>query len=157
MKAYALPLAVLFSLLLSLGFVLTVSAQPYGVGLYSENVPYGGATTMTISASNVGITLTPLTSGAIASSTADVTVASTDVVGFMLYVRALGSTNMAEVTSGALLPASANVSPNTLTLNTWGYNLDGSTLFAGITSTDVLIKSVTGPAASGDITSVTYG
>jgi hypothetical protein len=58
---------------------------------------------------------------------------------------------------GTPLPASANSTPATLAVNTWGYNTDASNNFVGITLADVLIHSLIGPASSGDITNVTYG
>ena len=131
-------------------------AQPYGKGIYNENVPYGGQTALSIATSgNINIPITPTTSGVLATGASVVTVTSTDVKGYKLYIRSLNSTNMDNL--GALLPASANGSPAPLAVNTWGYNVDASTNFAGITLTDTLIRSITIPASSGDITTVTYG
>jgi len=131
-------------------------ASPYNAGKYNANVPYGGQTQLTISTSGaVTIPINPSAAGTLGSSSGTVTVVSTDVVGYKLYIRALSSTNMTNV--GAILPASVNSSPTALASNTWGYNLDASTNFTGITSTDVLIRSATQPYTSGDITTVTYG
>ncbi|CAN5413046.1 hypothetical protein BH10PAT4_BH10PAT4_1010 [soil metagenome] len=134
-----------------------VHAQPYGKGIYNENVPYGGQTSLTIATSgNVTIpTITPTTSGVLGTGTSTVTVTSTDVKGFKLYVRSLTSTNMDNL--GATVPASANGLPNPLAVNTWGYNTDASANFVGTTLTDVLIKSLTTPASSGNVTTFTYG
>lgn len=148
----------LFSLLsvVSLLIPLQAFAQPYGQGLYNENVPYGGQTALSIATSgNVTIPITPTTSGVLATGTSNVTVTSTDVKGFKLYIRSLTSTDMNNV--GTLLPTSANGSPAALAVNTWGYNTDASANFVGMTLTDVLIKSIITPASSGDITTVTYG
>ena len=135
---------------------LQAFAQPYGKGLYNENVPYGGQTALSIATSgNVTIPITPTSSGTLATGTNTVTVTSTDVEGFKLYIRSLTSTNMNDL--GALLPASANGSPATLAVNTWGYNTDASANFVGMTLTDVLIKSIITPDASGNVTTVTYG
>ena len=131
-------------------------AQPYGKGTYNENVPYGSQTALSIATSgNINIPITPTTSGVLATGASVVTVTSTDVKGYKLYIRALNSTDMNNL--GALLPASANISPASLATNTWGYNVDASSNFAGLTLTDTLIRSITIPASSGDITTVTYG
>lgn len=79
-------------------------------------------------------------------------------MGYKLYIRALNNTYMDNM--GTHLPTSSIVPPSTpasLPLNTWGYNLDASTNFVGILTTDVLIRSIAEPASSGDITNVTYG
>lgn len=132
------------------------SASPYGKGKYDENVPYGSETSLSIATSgNVSLSVTPTTSGTSASSSSTVTVTSTDVVGYKLYIRSLGSTDLNNL--GATLPASANVSAGPLAINTWGYNTNGSTNYQGSSLTDTLIRSFTGPAPSGDITTVTYG
>ena len=131
-------------------------ASPYGVGVYGANVPYGSQTALSISTNgNVSIPITPTTSGVLATGTSTVTVTSTDVKGFKLYIRALTNTNMNNL--GALLPASANGTPAALATNTWGYNTDASNNFVGLTLTDTLIRSITVPASSGDATTVTYG
>jgi hypothetical protein len=138
------------------GTTLTSYAQPYGKGLYDANVPYGSQTSLSISTNgNKSIAVTPTVSGVLATATSVVTVTSTDVTGYKLYVRALSSTSMNNM--GTLLPASANVSPAALAIDTWGYNTDASNNFAGITLSDVLIHSTTGPMKSGEITNVTYG
>lgn len=133
-----------------------VFASPYSAGIYNANVPYGGETQLTISTSGaITIPINPTSSGTLGSASGTVTVVSTDVVGYKLYIRALTSTNM---TNGAAsLPASANGSPAALATNTWGYNLDASINFTGISSSDVLIRSATGSYTSGDVTTVTYG
>jgi hypothetical protein len=100
--------------------------------------------------------ITPVSGGTVATGTSNVTVTSTDVKGFKLYVRSLGSTNLDNL--GAVIPASANGSPAALAVNTWGYNTSGSlTNFTGMTLSDVLVKSVTTPASTGDLTTFTYG
>jgi hypothetical protein len=151
-------LYITFFIVLSVGTLVpsTSYAQPYGKGIYNANVPYGGQTELSIATSgNINIPITPTTSGVLATGTSVVTVTSTDVMGYKLYIRALNSTDMNNL--GSLLPASANGSPAPLAINTWGYNVDASTNFAGITLTDTLIRSITIPASSGDITTVTYG
>ncbi len=142
--------------LLTISTTVDVFASPYGVGNYSANVPYGGQTQLSISTNgNVSISLTPTSSGTLSSASGTVTVVSSDVVGYKLYVRSLTSTNM---TSGtANVPTSLNSSPAALAVNTWGYNLDASTNFSGMALTDTLIRSGTGPFTAGDVTTVTFG
>lgn len=131
-------------------------AQPYGTGVYGENVPYGSETALSIATDgNVSIPITPTTSGVLATGTSVVTVTSTDVKGYKLYIRTLSSTDMNNL--GALIPASANGSPAALAVNTWGYNTDASINFVGLSLTDTLIHSITAPIAGGDATTVTYG
>jgi len=131
-------------------------AQPYGNGVYNANVPYGDQTSLSIVTNgNINIPITPTTSGVLVTGASVVTVTSTDVMGYKLYIRALNSTDMNNI--GALLPASANGSPAPLAINTWGYNIDASTNFTGLTLADTLIRSITIPASTGDITTVTYG
>lgn len=141
---------------LSLLPIAQIDAAPFGKGKFGDNVPYGGETTLAISNNgNVTIQVTPTEAGALATSSNIVTVTSTDVVGYKLYIRSLGSTNMAN--GGSNIPASANGSPASLATNTWGYNTDASSNFVGSTLTDTLIKNAVGPYSSGDNTTVTYG
>lgn len=149
------------SLLLVTTFAMLIcgniaSAQPYGTGKYGEDVPYGSATSLTISTSgDIAIVITPTDSGTLGTALNTVTVSSTDVVGYKLYVRADGSTDM--VNGPFSIPASANGLPAPLENNTWGYNTDSSDDFVGMTDSDVLIKTLDGPATDGDDTDVTYG
>lgn len=151
-------------ILATLSTVLTVQscyAQPYGKGIYNENVPYGDATSLSISTNNnVSISITPTTSGTLSTGTSNVTVRSTDVKGYKLYIRALNNNYMDNL--GAQLPASANTNPAPLAVNTWGYNTNGSNNFVGISAAealtpDNLIRSTTTPVSSGETTNVTYG
>lgn len=133
-----------------------VVASPYGAGKYSADVPYGGQTQLTISTSgNIALNVIPSDAGTLATASGTVTVVSTDVVGYKLYVRSLTSTDM--VSGAVVIPASANGSPASLAVNTWGYSLSGGSTFTGMTLSDVLIRSATQPYTSGDITTVTYG
>ena len=131
-------------------------AQPYGTGLYSQ-VQYGDETSLSIATDgNVSIpNITPTTGGVLGTGTSNVTVTSTDVKGFKLYVRSVGNTNM--VSGGNVIATSANGAPAALSVNTWGYNTDASANFVGMTLTDVLIKSITAPASTGNVTTFTYG
>ena len=138
------------------GMVSSVVAQPYGQGVYDANVPYGNETSLSIATNgNVTIPVTPTSAGVAANGTSIVTVTSTDVRGYELYVRAIGSTNLTNFSS--TLPASANGVPASLAMNTWGYNTDGSANFVGILLSDTLIRSTIGPVSTGQNTSVTYG
>jgi hypothetical protein len=138
--------------------VLPAAASPFGQGVFGANVPYGSATSLSI---NVGSDVTvPLSlSGGNFSGTGShtVTVTSTDVVGYYLYVHATSTPNMV-APSGDTIPASANGSAAPLATNTWGYNTSGSTTnFLGMGLTSALLKDATGPFTSGDATTVTYG
>ena len=150
-----------FSVLIILIAAITVNsnmagAQPYGKGLYNEMVPYGNQTSLSISTSGtINVPITPTASGTLMTGTSNITVTSTDVKGYKLYIRSLANTYMDNL--GAQLPASANVTAAALAVNTWGYNTDASSNFIGIKSTDALIRSATTPVPSGDSTSVTYG
>jgi len=151
----------LFLILVPVSFVIPmtpVSASPYGAGKYDAAVPYGGQTSLTISATNVSIAAVASNAGTLSTSANTVTVSSTDVTGYKLYVNTLGSTSLAS--TGSSIPTSANLTLATLATDTWGYNTDASTNFLGMTTTPALIKTFTGPAApstGGDTTTVTYG
>ncbi len=135
-----------------------VLAQPYGRGVYGANVPYGSQTSLAISVGgNTTIQITPTDTPVQSTGTSSVTVASTDVVGYKLYVKAESSANL--VNGPATIPASGNTfaSPAALATNTWGYNIDASNSFAGITTSESLVKTITGPKTSGDTTTFTYG
>lgn len=131
-------------------------ASPFGAGVFGANVPFGGQTNLTIATDgNVSIPVTPTPSATLATGTSNVTVTSTDVVGYKLYIQALSNTNL--VNGPNNLAASGNGSPASLAANTWGYNTDASTNFAGITNAAALIHSTTGPYETGEVTTVTYG
>lgn len=137
-------------------YVPLVHASSYNQGKYNENVPYGSATYIAISTDgDVSLAVTPTSSGSQVTGTSTVTVTSTDVVGHKLYLRSEPSTDMDNLVD--VLPTSGNVSPAPLAINTWGYNTDGSNNFVGSSLTDTLIRSLTGPAMYGDITTITYG
>jgi len=55
------------------------------------------------------------------------------------------------------IPTSSNSVAGALSVNTWGFNTDGSTNFIGMSLADSLIHSLVGPATAGDTTSITYG
>lgn len=156
MKKTILFIIIILSIILSSELTTISSAQPYGKGVYDVNVPYGSQTSLSISTDgDVNIPITPTTTGVSATGTSQITVTSTDVMGYKLYIRALNSTDMNNL--GTALPASSNGTPDALATNTWGYNTDASTNYVGITLSDVLIRSISVPASSGDITNVTFG
>lgn len=134
-----------------------VGAQPFGVGKFGENVPFGSQTSISIALSNsADIALTP--SGGTFSGTGShtVTVTSTDVIGYDLYANTTSGTAMTNGVDN--VPASANSSAGPLATNTWGYNTTGSTTnFRGMTATQQLINSGIGPFTAGVATNVTYG
>lgn len=151
-------LSLCVAIITAMTFAPLASAQPYGKGLYDENVPYGDETSLSIVTNgDVFITgVTPIPGGATGTGTSNVTVTSTDVKGFKLYVRALATTDMDNL--GTPLAASSNTfsSPGALAINTWGYNINGSSNYAGMTLTDQEVKSVTTPAIN-NVTAFTYG
>jgi len=140
-------------------------AQPYGIGTYGY-FKYGSETSLSISTNavsgNVTIpTITPIIGGALGTANNIITITSTDIKGYKLYIGANTSTSMNNL--GTPLPTSANVyaypATNPLVVNTWGYNIDGSLInFCGmpLNSSRQLIKTVTTPI-SGDNTTITYG
>ena len=141
----------------SLIYQQSTYASPFGQGLFNADVPFGGNTTLSIAlGGNVSLGLTSSGGNLSGSGSHTVTVTSTDVIGYKLYAFAPSSTAM---TSGAeTIPASANSSLATLSINTWGYNTTGSTSnFMGMRTTPSLIKDATGPFKSGDSTTITYG
>ncbi|MCX6728297.1 MAG: hypothetical protein NTV39_00805 [Candidatus Saccharibacteria bacterium] len=155
MKKTILFISLFSAIFVAITFASVSYAQPYGKGVYGANVPYGNQTSLSISTDgNVNIPVTPTTGGVSASGSSQVTVSSTDVMGYKLYIRALNSTDMDNL--GTPLPTSANASPAPLAVNTWGYNIDASNNFTGISLADVLIHSKTGPISS-ESTNVTFG
>jgi len=136
---------------------LSCYAQPYGKGLYSAAVKYDNETRLSISTNaSLDIPITPTSGGTLATGLNAITVTSTDVMGYKLYIRSLSNTYMNNL--GAQLPASTNTSPGAaLATNTWGYKTPELTNYVGITATDTLIHSATTPFSSGEITNVTYG
>ncbi|HSX05829.1 MAG TPA: hypothetical protein VLF69_05140 [Candidatus Saccharimonadales bacterium] len=150
------PLAVVCGVLVWLSIVPAVAASPFGQGKFGAQVPFGSLTSLTISlGSNVSMSLAPSGSTFVGNGSHTLTVTSTDVEGYSLYIYGASGTSMSNGTS--TIPASSNTSAGALSTNTWGYNTDGSTNFIGLTSTPVLLKTATGPYESGDNTTVTYG
>lgn len=146
----------LFTLLFGLFSTGQAAGQPFGTGVFGANVPYGSLTSLAISTDgDVTINVVPSGGGTLGTANNVVTVTSTDVVGYKLYISSSGSTNMTN--GSATLAASSNSTPGTLSTNTWGYNIDGSSNFTGMTASNVLIRSRTGPYGAGDNTTVTYG
>ena len=134
----------------------TAWASPFGQGVFGADVPFGGYTSLSIALSgNPTLSMSPSGQNFVGSGSHTVTVTTTDVVGYRLYIYSPSSTNM---TNGAeTIAASANISPNTLAVNTWGYNTTGTTNYVGITNSPVVLKDANGPYKSGDNTTVTYG
>src|SRR5438067_1433433 len=104
----------------------TVGASPFGAGVFGADVPFGSETSLSIDlGSNVSMALAPSGGTYVGTGSHVVTVTSTDVVGYMLYVHSLSTTNMTGVS--ATIPASSNTSAAALSTNSWGYNTSGST------------------------------
>jgi len=153
---YRLILAVFSIITIVIIGQTTAYAQPYGMGAYSSNTSYGSQTSLSLSAtSGVSMAIDPSTVGTLATASGGVTVYSTDVVGYKLYIKAVGSTAM--TMGGASIPSSSNITTGSLLINTWGYNTTGGVNFVGVTTTDTLLRSAIGPYSTGDTTTVTYG
>ncbi len=153
---YKFILTLLFISAINIIVVFTAHAAPYGDGVYNAHVPYGGETQLSIATTgSISIPISPTSSGALGTGNSVVTVTSTDVAGYKLYIRAL--TNSSLVNGGSSIVASSNVAAGSLATNTWGYNITGLSTFIGLTTSDVQLKSLTGPASTGDVTTVTYG
>ncbi len=150
------PGLVLCAVFALLSFAPTVAASPFGQGVFGAQVPFGSVTSLTISlGSDVALQLSPSGSNFVGSGSHTITVTSTDVVGYSLYIYAPGGTTMSSGTD--TIPASSNGSAGALALDTWGYNTDGSSNYLGMTTTPVLLKTATGPFETGDNTTVTFG
>lgn len=131
-------------------------AQPFGIGIYGADVPFGNLTSISINlGTSVSMTLTPSGPNLYGSGSQVVTVTSTDVVGYGLYIHNPTTTSMSNGTD--TITASSNVTAAPLAVNSWGYNTDGSSNYIGLTTTPTLINDRTGPYKSGDSTTVTYG
>ncbi len=150
------PAVLLCGLFCLLSFAPTAMASPFGQGVFGAHVPFGSVTSLTIAlGGNVNLNLVPSGSTFVGSGSHTITVTSTDVAGYTLYIYSAGSTAMSNGTD--TIPASGNTIAGALSTNTWGYNIDGSTNYLGITTTPTLLKSATGPYETGDNTTVTYG
>ena len=132
------------------------SASPFGQGVFGADVPFGSNTSMSITlGGNVSLNLTPSGSNFTGSGSHTVTVTSTDVVGYRLYAQSPGGNAM---TNGSYsIPASSNNTLAPLSVNSWGYNTDGSSNFLGMLTSPSVLKDANGPYKNGDNTTVTYG
>jgi hypothetical protein len=139
------------------GFTGSASASQFGAGVFGADVPFGSATSLSANlGSNVSISLTPSGNLFVGDDNHTITITSTDVVGYALYVRALSTTDL--VNGAATIPTSANSSPAALATNTWGWNTTGSsTNFQRMMTSAQLVKQAAGPYKLGDNTTVTYG
>lgn len=133
------------------------SASPFGQGVFGADVPFGSITSLAINlGGNVSLALNPDGSNLRGSGSHTITVTSTDVVGYQLFARSNGSSDMVN-SNGAVIPASSNGSFAPLSVGSWGYNLDASNNYRGMSTTPTLLKDTSGPAKGGDNTTVTYG
>lgn len=150
------PLGVLSGVFVLLALQQVASASPFGQGNFGADVPFGATTSISISlGGNVTLSLVPNGSNFTASGSSTVTVTSTDVNGYDLYIYNASSSSL--VNGGLSIPASSNTSEAPLATNTWGYNTDGSSNYIGLTTSPVLLTSATGPFETGNTTTVTYG
>ena len=133
-----------------------VHASPFGQGVFGAHVPFGSVTSLSIAlGGDVNLSLVPSGPTLSGSGSHTITITSTDVVGYGLYVYGDGNTNLSNGTD--IIPASSNSSAAPLSVNTWGYNTDGSTNFVGLTTVPRLLKTAIGPYETGDDTTVSYG
>lgn len=155
-KLLTRPLMALVFILLIASFQQIAFASPFGQGNFGANVPFGSETSLTIAiGGNVSFNLTQSGSNFTGSGSNTVTVTSSDVNGYDLFMFATGSTSL---TSGSYtIPASSNTTEAALTADTWGYNTDGSSNYIGITSHPVLLVATSGPYINGNTTTVTFG
>lgn len=132
-------------------------ASPFGWGVFGADVPFGSATSLSISlGGDVSVSLSPNGSNFEGTGSNTVTVTSTDVVGYYLYAHTTGSSSMTN--GSATIAASGNSSAAPLATGTWGFNTAGSTTnFLGMGQTSSLLKDAAGPYKNGDTTTVTYG
>lgn len=141
-----------------IAFTPVVHAAPFGQGQFGADVGFGSATSLSVALNGtVSLNLTSNGSYYSASGAHSVTVTSSDPVGYALYAYALDDSTMVSPSSGDTIPASTNSSAGPLGMNTWGYNLDGSSNFMGLSTTPSVIKTSLGPFETGDTTNVTYG
>lgn len=147
----------LLGCLIAVLLTLPAAASPFGWGKFGEDVPFGASTSLSVDlGSNVSLSLSPNGANFSGNGSHVVTVTTTDVVGYALYVHATSSTNMTN--GSATIAASGNSSPAPLAVNTWGFNTTGSTTdFIGMLTSNTRIKDTTGPYKNGDPTTVTYG
>ncbi len=137
-------------------FQQSATASPFGQGEFGADVPFGSLTSISMDFSgDVVFTLTPGGGNFSGQGSHTVTITSTDVVGYKLYVLAPSGTSMSN--GAATIAASSNGSAAPLAINTWGYNTDGTSNYLGILPTPSLIKDADGPYKNGDDTVVYYG
>jgi len=150
------PLVVLCGVFAVFSIAPTVAASPFGQGVFGAQVPFGSLTSLTIAlGGNVNLSLTPSGGTFTGSGSHTITVTSTDVSGYNLYIYGASGTSMSNGTD--TIPASSNTSAGPLSTNTWGYNTDASSNYLGLTGNPVLLKNAAGPYETGDNTTVTYG
>lgn len=132
-----------------------VKASPFGQGVFGADVPFGSSTSLSIAlGGNVSVNLTPSGGNFTGTGSHVLTVTTTDVVGYRLYAYSPTTNTM---TNGSdTIPASGNTTGAALSINSWGYNTDGTSNFIGMLTTPSLIKDANGPYKSGDNTTITY-
>jgi hypothetical protein len=119
-----------FALSISLGVVLCAVALPafaihYGSGLYGA-CQYGSCSISIGSATSVAIDVTPTASGSCTIQKDAVAVSTDNSAGYSLSF-ADNSTNTALTNGQTNIPATTatQASPTSLTINHWGYRVDG--------------------------------
>ena len=158
--------------------VLPVSAILYGSGTYGA-CQYGTCSISISSDSNVALNITPTASGSCTIQKDAVSVLTSNSSGYTLTL-ADSSTNTALLNGASSISASSGTqaSPAALTVNHWGYRVDGiggfgagptsaqsnisigSTLFAGLPASNATastIASTSSAASPAVVTNVWYG
>ena len=149
------PTALLGVVLFGLSLQQSALASPFGQGVFGAQVPFGSATSLSIALSgNVSLALVPSGNTFSATGSNTVTVTSTGVSGYNLYIYSHGSSSLTNGSSSIL--ASSNGTEAPLSNGTWGYNSDNSGNYIGLTNSPVLLLGTTGPYESGNTTTVHY-
>tara|TARA_B100001245_G_scaffold87132_1_gene62863 strand:+ start:4148 stop:4705 length:558 start_codon:yes stop_codon:yes gene_type:complete len=148
--------ALVLSLSLCFFIHYSASASPFGQGTFDADVPFGSLTSLSLSFSgDVALNLSPSGNNFTGQGSHTVTVTSTDVVGYKLYILAPNGTAMSNGTTS--IPASSNATLAPLSVNTWGYNTNGTSSYKGLLATPSLIKDADGPYTAGDDSEIYYG
>ena len=149
------PSALIGVVLFGISLQQTALASPFGQGVFGAQVPFGSSTSISIAlGGDVSLALVPSGNTFTATGSNTVTVTSTGVSGYNLYLYSHGSSSLTNGTSSIL--ASSNGTEAPLSNGTWGYNIDNSGNYIGLTTSPVLVAATTGPSESGSTTTIHY-
>jgi hypothetical protein len=155
----------------ALGGTAAVSAQSTANTVINANL---GSTISITTSGTVALPITPTIGGSQTTAADTVTVATNNTSGYTLSIRDSDTnTSLANGANEISSHAGTVALPTTLASNAWGFRIDGqggfgagptsgsvdqatnASLFAGVTSADVVVKTTAAPAA-GDVTSVFF-